>query len=93
MKTATDTKLIEKVANALSDKSRLCIVQEIAKRGSLLLADALEMTDLSQPCISHHVKILTESDLVIAEKEGRSVRLHLNKSKLKEVSQFLIDLL
>ena len=84
MESTVSNKFIEKATNALSDRCRLAIVQEIAVRGSLLLADAQEMTQLSQPCVSHHVKVLTDSDLVIAEKEGRSVRLSINKNRMKE---------
>lgn len=93
MELKQSNKFIEKAAHALSDKCRLAIVQEIAARGSLLLADAQEMTELSQPCVSHHVKVLTDSDLVLAVKEGRSVRLSINKNRMKELSQFVVGLI
>ena len=55
-------------------------------------SDIQEMTGLSQPCVSHHVRLLTESELVIATKEGRNVYLHLNKDRMRQLSAFLGEL-
>jgi DNA-binding transcriptional ArsR family regulator len=42
--------------------------------------------------VSHHVKILTESDLILSQKEGRSVNLRINKEKMGQLSQFFTQL-
>lgn len=83
-----ESKFIEKASNAVADKYRLSILIEIAKKGSLSYSDVQELTGLSQPCVSHHVKILTESDLITSQKEGRSVNLSINKDAMQQLSQF-----
>ncbi|GAB3554449.1 hypothetical protein GCM10027577_39360 [Spirosoma fluminis] len=62
---------------------------ELSRKGTLTCTDIQEMTGLSQPCVSHHVKQLTESGLVNAQKEGRNLHLSLNKESLQQLSGFL----
>ena len=78
----------EKIGAALADKSRLAILEEISKRGSLTCTEAQELTSLAQPTISHHIKTLIESGAVNAEKEGRHVRISINKKTLGDYAQF-----
>lgn len=84
--------LVEKATSAIADKYRLSILLELSRRGTLTSTDIQELTGLSQPCVSHHVKLLTESGLVNAQKEGRNLNLTLNKTSLQELSGFLENL-
>ncbi len=83
-----ETKFIEKAFNAMADKYRLAILLEVASKGNLPVSELQELTGLSQPCVSHHVKILAESGLVEALKEGRNVTLHISREKMQELSKF-----
>ena len=83
-----ENKFVEKASNAVADKYRLAILLEIARKGSVSPSEVQELTGLSQPCVSHHVKILTESDLIHSQKEGRSVSLRINKEKMGQLSLF-----
>ncbi len=87
-----ESKFVEKASNAVADKYRLSILMEVARKGSVSCSEVQELTGLSQPCVSHHVKILTESDLIVAHKEGRCVNLRINKEKVRQLSRFF-DLL
>ena len=87
-----DCKSIEKASNAIADKIRLSIIMEVAKRKALSFCDIQEIVGLSQPCISHHIKLLTDSEILISTKEGRSVTLHINKEKMKELADFFLAL-
>lgn len=84
-----DSKSCEKATGAIADKYRLSILEELAQRDSMTPSDIQELTGLSQPCVSHHVRLLTESELVIATKEGRNVYLRLNKDRMRQLSAFL----
>ncbi len=84
-----DNRSVEKATGAIADKYRLSILLELSRKGSLTCSDVQEMTGLSQPCVSHHVKLLTESGLVNAQKEGRNLHLTLNKESLQQLSGFL----
>ncbi|MVM41058.1 metalloregulator ArsR/SmtB family transcription factor [Spirosoma sp. HMF3257] len=87
-----DSKSCEKATGAIADKYRLSILLELAQRDSMTPSEIQELTGLSQPCVSHHVKLLTDSELVRAEKEGRNVYLRLNKDTTRQLSDFLAKL-
>ena len=80
---------VEKTTAAIADKYRLSILLELARRGSITGTDAQELTGLSQPCVSHHVKLLVESGLVINQKTGRCQNLSLNREAFDELAGFL----
>jgi ArsR family transcriptional regulator len=80
---------IVKVAKALSDKTRVRILQQIARCGSVSCGDAENTAGLSQPTVSHHLKVLIEAGLIIPEKKGRHVNIKINREVLKEFTEFL----
>ena len=84
---------IVKISKALSDKTRLLILKEVAKKGGIGLtcSGAEEIAELSQPTVSHHIKILVEADLLKAEKNGRCVILSVNKKTLDEFGSLIFD--
>ena len=85
-----NAKQAEKIAKALADPNRLAIIKEIKKqRDCLYCMDIGNVIDLAQPSISHHLKILTDVDIVIAEKEGRNVKYKLNNDILDDYIDFL----
>lgn len=80
-----DNKKFEKISRALSDASRITILQEIRKKqGCLYCAEITDMLDLTQPSVSHHLKQLVEADLLIPEKEGRNIKYILNQEVLAD---------
>ena len=80
---------IVKIAKALSDKTRVRILQEIAKCGTISCGDAVKIAALSQPTVSHHIKILIDAGLIIAEKNGRHVSVSVNKNVLEDFTALL----
>ncbi|MBV7529814.1 DNA-binding transcriptional regulator, ArsR family [Chitinophaga jiangningensis] len=87
-----DLGLIEKAANAIADKHRLSILMEIAKKGSMACGDMCGLTCLSQPTVSHHVKILVDSGVLNSTKTGRVLELTINKEMMKQLSMFFLKL-
>ena len=83
-----DLAVIEKAANAIADKHRLSIIMEVVKKGKLICGDVCEFTCLSQPTVSHHVKILVDADVLTYDKCGRQVQLTVNKDMMRYLSQF-----
>jgi ArsR family transcriptional regulator, arsenate/arsenite/antimonite-responsive transcriptional repressor len=85
-----DIKTIEKVAKALGDKNRLNILLHITKQGGCApCAEMQDVVDLTQPSISHHIKILINAGLIEPEKEGRNFKYTLNTNVLEIFSTFL----
>lgn len=83
----------KKISKALSDDTRLQILQELKnKTNCLQCIDIFEIINLSQPSISHHVKQLADADLITVEKEGRKVRYQLNQKVLDDYISFLKEL-
>jgi predicted transcriptional regulator len=87
-----DLAVIEKAANAIADKHRLSIIMEIVKKGKLVCGDVCGFTCLSQPTVSHHVKILVDSGVLNSSKSGRIVELTINKEMMKQLSMFFLQL-
>jgi ArsR family transcriptional regulator len=88
-KAIMDCKFIEKAAGAIADKSRLSILIELRKKETLTNAEVMELVGLSQPCVSHHIKLLIDSGLVSSSKEGRNIHLQLNKEAVQQLTSFL----
>ena len=87
-----EPKSVEKATAAIADKYRLSILLALANKGSITGTEAQEITGLSQPCVSHHVKLLVESGLVINQKTGRSQQLSLNREAFDALGDFLKNL-
>jgi ArsR family transcriptional regulator len=78
-------KQLEKIAKALSDANRLRILQHISKKGGCgQCADIQDILDLTQPSISHHIKILVEAGLIEPQKEGRNHKYNLNERLVED---------
>jgi ArsR family transcriptional regulator len=56
---------------ALADPTRFRMVQEIAAAGELSCGEVAERFDVSQPTISHHLKILLDARLLVQRTEGK----------------------
>lgn len=91
MSTLLDFKKIGKISKALADPHRLKIIEAIKKHGSACMqcSAVIEMIDLSQPAISHHLKLLIEADLIIPEKEGRNMKYTINKDIFRDYAHYL----
>ncbi|AWB88497.1 ArsR/SmtB family transcription factor [Salinibacterium hongtaonis] len=64
---------LAKVFKALGDPSRVKLLSLIAgsAEGELCACDLTEPVGLSQPTVSHHLKLLVEAGLVSREQRGR----------------------
>lgn len=85
-----DLKSLEKISKALGDKHRLSILLHITKKGGCAPCSEInDVIDLTQPSVSHHIKILVEAGLIEAEKEGRNFNYTLNTNVLDRFQKFL----
>lgn len=86
-------KKAEKISKALADPNRLLILKEIRKqRECMYCSDLNDIVDLAQPSIAHHLKLLTDTELVTSSKEGRYVKYKLNNDVLDDYIAFLESL-
>jgi ArsR family transcriptional regulator len=66
-----------KVFKALSDENRLMIL-EILRRGEKCACHLLEDLPIGQSTLSHHMNILCESELVVAQRSGKWTHYSIN---------------
>lgn len=65
---------------ALGDTIRQNIILDIAEAGKegINVANLTAKTNLSRPAISHHLKVLKDSNLLIPEKSGTQIFYKIN---------------
>ena len=76
------------VCKALGDSNRLQIVQMLSD-GEKCGCKLLEAFEITQPTLSHHMKILCECGLVIDRKEGKWHHYSLNCETLQGFKSFI----
>ncbi len=83
-------KNIEKISKALGDPYRLKILESVRKEKDWMQCVAIvDMLDLAQSTVSHHLKLLVDAGLLIAEKDGRKMRYRVNKELFSDYINFL----
>ncbi len=73
---------------ALSEEIRLHIVQLLMPR-ELCVCEIMDELRLSQPAVSHHMKILKQAGLVNDRREGKWVFYSLNKDSFTLLEKIL----
>ena len=64
--------------SALADPVRLSIVRQLADSADVCACDFTECCTVSQPTISHHLKVLREAGVVISERQGTNIMYSLS---------------
>jgi ArsR family transcriptional regulator, arsenate/arsenite/antimonite-responsive transcriptional repressor len=78
------------VAKALGDPVRLQLVDVLRKHaGTVCVCELVPLFDLSQPTISHHLKVLRQAGLVGSERQGLWAYYYVVPDALKELSAWL----
>ncbi|WP_194818068.1 helix-turn-helix transcriptional regulator [Nocardia sp. XZ_19_385] len=79
------------VFKALSDPVRLRLLSAIASRdgGEACVCDLSAGIDLTQPTISHHLKVLREAGLLSSERRGTWVYYRVEPAALAQLSRLL----
>ena len=78
------------VAKALGDPVRLQLVDVLRKHaGKVCVCELVPLFDLSQPTVSHHLKVLRDAGIVGSEREGLWAYYYVIPENLKELSAWL----
>jgi ArsR family transcriptional regulator len=84
-----DEQKLLRVLKALADPKRFRMLQEIAAAGELTCGQVGELFPLSQPTISHHLKILTEAGVLVVRESGQHHFISANLELVNQVASFL----
>ncbi|MCP1639146.1 ArsR/SmtB family transcription factor [Streptococcus gallinaceus] len=81
------------VFEMLKDEQRQALIINIVKHKELNVTELVELSNLSMPAVSHHLKLLTQSGLVVSTKRGtkKYYRLSLNAA-LNHLEELLASL-
>lgn len=77
-----------KILKALGDETRIQIF-EMLREGKLCACKILEKLNITQPTLSHHMKILCDSGIVLAEKDWKWTYYSIDDDKLQAVLDYL----
>jgi ArsR family transcriptional regulator len=78
------------VAKALGDPIRLQLVDVLRRHaGKVCVCELVPLFDLSQPTVSHHLKVLRDAGVVGSERRGLWAYYYVNPDALEELSQWL----
>ncbi len=81
--------LLVRALKALADPMRFRMVQEIAEAGELSCGEVAERFDVSQPTISHHLKILLEAGVLVQRTEGKHHYTSVDRAFLTNILALL----
>jgi ArsR family transcriptional regulator len=85
-RTHLDTERAARLFHALSDRTRLSILQRL-RLGERCVCDLTDALDAAQSRLSFHLKVLKDAGLVTDRKDGRWMYYTLNTDTLAEVGE------
>ncbi len=75
---------------ALADPIRLQLVDVLRKHaGKVCVCELVPLFDVSQPTLSHHLKVLRDAGIVDSERRGLWAYYYVNPEPLEDVSLWL----
>ena len=75
-----------KILQAIAEPTRLAIVRQLASTGEVCACDFTECSGVSQPTVSHHLKVLREAGVVSCERRGTWIYYRLEPKAAARIS-------
>ena len=79
------------ICKALSDSNRLHIVIALLQ-GEMCACRLLEQFSITQPTLSHHMKILCDAEIVVGRKEGKWTHYSISEKGVEQAKECLRQL-
>jgi len=79
------------VFKALNDPTRRQIL-ELLREKDMTAGEIVDEFNMSGPSISHHLDLLKQAKLVIAEKNGQFISYSLNTTVVDEIMKWLLQI-
>jgi ArsR family transcriptional regulator len=74
---------------ALADPKRFRMVQDVSAAGELSCGQIAEAFPLSQPTISHHLKILTDAGILVVRQEAKHHFISVDQALVGRVAELV----
>ncbi|MCI9051662.1 MAG: winged helix-turn-helix transcriptional regulator [Lachnospiraceae bacterium] len=83
-----DEKKIAIIFKAFCDENRIRIIK-LLRSGEKCACKLLEEIKVTQPTLSHHMKILCDAGIVVGRKEGKWMHYSISEKGVKEAKKCL----
>ena len=87
-----DSKRMAAMFKAFADENRIQIL-ELLRDGERCACMLLEEMKITQPTLSHHMKILCDSGIVVGRKEGKWMHYSISEDGLENVRNYVDELM
>ena len=84
----TDERKAATVFKAFCDENRIRILK-LLRSGEKCACKLLEEVDVTQPTLSHHMKILCDSEIVVSRKDGKWTHYSISDDGVKRAKEYL----
>jgi DNA-binding transcriptional ArsR family regulator len=92
-----NTTKLSKILKALSNKTRLELYLQIAKKSETgfetgnecFISDIVGSLKIGAPTVSHHLKELSNADLITTERRGKFLIAKINKKTIQQANEIL----
>lgn len=86
-----DEKKTALIFKALCDENRVKILK-LLRSGEKCACKLLEELNITQPTLSHHMKILCDSEIVVGRKEGKWMHYSISEKGVNQAKKILNEL-
>ena len=87
-----DSKKMAAIFKAFADENRIQIL-ELLRDGERCACRLLEEMKITQPTLSHHMKILCDAGIVVGRKEGKWMHYSISEDGMRDVRNYLDELM
>lgn len=79
--------------SAMGSEARLEVLQTLVRAGDkgLLVGDIQQRTGIPGSTLAHHLKFLTSADLIVQNKQGRTIINQANYRHLQALAAFILE--
>ncbi len=79
------------IFKAFCDENRIRIIK-LLRSGEKCACELLEEINLTQPTLSHHMKILCDAEIVVSCKKGKWTHYSISEKGVKQAKECLVQL-
>lgn len=79
------------IFKAFCDENRIRIIK-LLRSGEKCACELLEEINLTQPTLSHHMKILCDAEIVVSRKKGKWTHYSISEKGVKQAKECLEQL-
>jgi DNA-binding transcriptional ArsR family regulator len=84
-----DAQKLQLIFQTLGDTNRLRIIQYIGE-GECSVSEIVQALDLSQPLVSHHLRVMRENKVLVSERKGAFVIYRLGDRQLLQALELFL---